>query len=143
MTIDQDKNERRFNRKVSEFSGHFMSNSKWLKLFKVISLHYPQIRRCLIVDIYHDESFEIIIPSADQFDTVFYAKGIKDVLMGGPMLFKEIRWIEIPENWPEDVYTQFRNAPAQNLSNLEQEINGIGEFVIERGENSLKVFGYK
>lgn len=136
MALDLGKFELKRERKIGEFSGRLMSDSKWTKLFKTLSSICVKTTLCKLTDIYDGNSNVIELPTTDEFDSVFDGNGIKDVLQGGPLLFKEIKWIEFPVYYPNKAYNE-------NIDQIEIEINKIGRFEIERDQNALKIYGYK
>ena len=147
MAIDNEKYLKKQNRILNEFSGRFMSNSKWLKIFKILSTNHEVFSKCYIIDIYDERAIEFDIPTYDDFDGTFSDTGIKDVTMGGPLLFKEIKLLGLPASW--SIERNMRNqilkpfVYSQNLDVIQALIVSIGELLIERDEDGLKVYGYK
>jgi len=130
-----------------KYSGAFMNNTKWIKLFKVLSEHSHDIRKCMVVDIYDDIKRELIVPTIVEFDTTFIANGIKDIPFAGPILFKEIRWIEFPSVWSIARTMREQELEAQrynqDLDMIGELLSGIGGLVMERDEEGLKIIGYR
>lgn len=129
MAIDQEKVERVRNNRINEFSAHLMNNSKWLKLFKALSVIHEKIDNCFIVDIYRITPFRLEIPSIKDFNSTFHQSGIRDVLIGGPMGFKEIRLIEI--------------CSQDYLMEIKVLLSNLSQFEVEDIEGGLMVYGYK
>jgi len=128
MAIDKNKYLRIHQNALNKFSGKFMSNSKWLKLFKLVSDNLNIINGYTIIDIYDDIPCFVDAVDLIHFEEVYNTDGIKDVIRRGPMLFKEIRWIELHAN---------------DAGFLEKILPQLGELVIEKDENSFKIYGYK
>lgn len=135
-------------RRINEFSGGFMNNTKWFKLFKTLSENSAIIAKCSIVNIYNDVPRTIEIPTQEDFFIMYDEKGIKDdPSAGGPMLFKEIRWIEFPATW--SIQRTMRDEVLQplvfdqNLDLIENILLKTGELEIERDEICLKIYGYR
>jgi predicted DNA-binding protein (MmcQ/YjbR family) len=99
MTDKYSKYQIRLSKKLDVFNAKYMSNSKWIKLFNILSLHSDLVSKCLIKDVWDDVLREVNVPSIDEFSIVFNAKGINDVMRGGPTEFKEIEWVEFPSEW--------------------------------------------
>jgi hypothetical protein len=140
MMLDYSKHLKKRNRVLSELSGSFMSNSKWLKLFKTLSSNHDLISKCFITDIYEDRRREFGIPTIESFNEAFDDAGIKDGQYG-PMLFKEIHSVEFPAQW--SVERKMRDqllqsfVYGQNLNSIHQIIMSVGEFVVEKDDNCL------
>ncbi len=146
MSIDYEKYLKKQHRILNEFSGRFMSNSKWLKLFKILTENRQIINKCHVIHIYDDKPRVFDIPTYEGFNDTFSDIGIKDVSIG-PLLFKEIKSLEFPASW--SIERKMRNQilePAvyyQNLNLIKELTVSIGELAIEVDENSLKIYGYK
>jgi hypothetical protein len=148
MSLDYEKYSKKQERILSEFSGRFMSNSKWLKLFKILTENRQIVDKCYVIDIYNDKPKVLDVPTYKDFTDSYSDIGIKDgVLIGSPLLFKEIKLLEFPASW--SIERKMRNQilePSiyyQDLDLIQARIVPIGELVIERDENSLKIYGYK
>jgi hypothetical protein len=129
MIINNDTYLRKQQNALNVFTAKFMSNSKWVKLFRAISEHLDKVEYCEINSIYNsDRSQELEIPSSENFQDTFQEKGIRDVLIGGPILYKEIQSIRIYVKEPDS---------------FEEMIQSLGEFSIERDSKFLIIYGYK
>lgn len=118
-----------------------MNNSKWLKLFRILAKDNVRVKKCIVTDIFNHPG-ELELPTIETFDATFSKTGIKDVMSGGPLLFKEILHLELPSHWLMKKETA-EMCDYQGLDFLEQKIRQIGKLSIERDETSLKIFGYK
>jgi len=124
-----------------------MSDTKWTKVFKTLSEYYAIINKCLIKDIWDDVLREIDIPSVENYSTTFHNSGIKDVMTGGPSLFKEIEWIEFPSNWL--IEREMRNEKlephkrSQDILKIKECLLTIGQLEIEMTTDKLILYGYK
>jgi hypothetical protein len=146
MSLDYEKYLKKQEGILNEFSGRFMSNSKWLKLFKILTENRQIIDKCHVVDIYSNKRKAFDVPTYEAFNDTYSDIGIRDVSIG-PLLFKEIKLLEFPASW--SIERKMRNQILkpfiyyQDLDLIQARIVPIGEFVIERDENSLKIYGYK
>ena len=147
MTIDITRNERKLANRLNEFSGNFMSNAKWTKVFVKLSENKDLISKCFIKDIFDDLLREIKIPSIENFSTTFNDNGIKDVMTGGPSPFKQIEWLEFPSQWTikremrgQTLQPQKFNQDILKIKNL---LHDVGQLEIECDEDKLIIYGYK
>lgn len=130
------------------FSGQFMNNSKWTKLFKEFSNNSIEIKKCFIKSVFDNTLREIKIPNADKFNESFSKTGINDnITLGGPCEFKEIEQIVFPQEWTSD--RQMRNQKLepkiynQNIENIKKIIDSIGKFETEIDNGNLIIYGYR
>ena len=122
---------RKLKQKLSEFPRHYMSNTKWCKLFKLLSDEKSEVKKVKIVSIWKDNDSTLDELDAQQlknFEETFNNNGIKDVLIGGPINFNEIKKLIIQTN---------------SIVNLCQSVNSLGLFEKEENENEIIIFGYK
>ncbi|WP_162056335.1 hypothetical protein [Pontibacter pamirensis] len=147
MIDEKLKYRAKLTKKLDTFSGRYMSNTKWSKLFKVLSQNHELIGKCLIKDVWDNVLREIRIPRIDGYSVVFNEKGINDTMTGGPTSFKEIQWIEFPSKWTvnrpmgQQILESF--TYYQDISEISNKIAGIGELEIELSPEKLIVYGYK
>ncbi|EMO74147.1 hypothetical protein LEP1GSC127_2427 [Leptospira kirschneri str. 200801925] len=66
-----------------------MSDSKWMKFFRILFINRDILKNCLIKDVYGGRFYKINILLIQEFSHSFYDKWIRDVLTGGPLAFKE------------------------------------------------------
>ena len=147
MIDEGEKYQVRLTNKLSEFSARYMSDTKWTKLFKALSLHSDLIGKCLIKDVWDDVLRELKIPMANEYADVFHDKGIKDVMTGGPTAFKQIEWIEFPSNWEiSRTMGKLKLEPfiqTQDVSEIKRKIEEIGQLESEMTSDKLIIYGYK
>ena len=107
-----------------------MNNSKWIRLFKVLSTINTKVNSCLLYSIYNDQrAINLEIPSEAEFNSTFYSSGIRDVIIAGTILFKEIRFLEI--------------CYDKNIDEINALITNLGKLEIERTETCLKIYAYR
>ncbi|WP_338731357.1 DUF6678 family protein [Mangrovimonas cancribranchiae] len=118
----------------SNFSS-FMNNSKWEKLLEILIekfdsllIRYKLIGREKILE----TEFNIV-----DFSPFFIE----------PILYKEIEWIEFPQKMiminNKRVSRQTIFEHHQNISEIENLINKIGVFDLEKDNGTLRLYGYK
>ncbi|MFH4966562.1 hypothetical protein V8G61_00040 [Gaetbulibacter sp. M240] len=146
--IDIEKYEKQLKTKIEMFSGSFMNNSKWTKLFIGLSNNLTEIKKCYIKSVFDDILREIKIPKTDNFNDSFSKTGIKDnILTGGPCEFKEIEQIIFPYEWKSD--RQMRDQKLepkkfnQNIDKIKIMTDSIGEFEMEIDNENLIIYGYR
>jgi hypothetical protein len=147
MTFDKKKLEKRLAFRLNKFSGKFMSNAKWTKLFETLSKNDKTIKKCLGKSIWDDYLREIHIPPIDEFSETFHDTGFKDSGGNQPSNFKEIEWIEFPSKWT--ISRQMRGQTLepyryeQDIIKIKNEIDCIGQLETELDNEKLIVYGYK
>lgn len=147
MTDLDSKYQRKFENRLKEFSGSYMNNTKWIKLFDALSNENQIIKKCYVKDIWDDVLREIEIPSRDLFDEAFSRTGINDVFSGGPYEFTEIEKLIFPKNWSIQRKMRDENLNpfeyAQDIDKIKTLITSVGLFEIEHEPESLVIYGYK
>lgn len=146
--IEIEKYEKQLKTKTEMFSGQFMNNSKWTKLFKELSNNSIETKKCFIKSVFDNTLREIKIPNADKFNESFSKTGTNDnITFGGPCSFKEIEQIVFPQKWTSD--RQMRNQKLepksynQNIENIKKIIDSIGKFETEIDNGDLIIYGYR
>lgn len=118
-----------------------MNNSKWRKVFRALSENYSMVQKCLIKNIGDPKLRELKIPSPENFDQTFSVEGIKDVMLGGPLFFKEIECLEFPKNWETNrIMRDQKLAPKkhqQDIQKIQEIISHLGQFELELSEQKL------
>jgi hypothetical protein len=129
--IYTERHQKRFEKAIASFSGKFMNDTKWLKLFQAISNHSSLVAKCQVKNI-GDEFIRILeIPSKEDFEETFHKKGIKDV-PAGPAKFKEIEFIKFPTQWENG-----KNISHQDIEAISDFISLIAQFETRQYTNSL------
>ena len=130
-----------------QFSGSYMSDTKWLKFFQALSNEPDLVKKCLIKNVGDELLRELALPTKANFEETFYQAGIKDVMPSGPMEFKEIELIKFPHKWEtqrtmrDEILSPFRYAQA--TGRIQATIEKLGKFQMELTEEGLTVYGYR
>ncbi len=138
MIFDLNEHELKINKIVSEkFNSSFMSNSKWKKLFSALDLDDLVLKKVRLKCVDARDSYETYMPKKEDLEEVWVAEGANHY----KYFYKEIEWIELiytvkPSNMPAQYYNQ-------SIDEAENIIRTIGQFVIERTEDGLRIYGYK
>ncbi len=147
MTIDKEKYLKKLEHRLELYTGKFMSNSKWTKLFKKLSQHSDIINMCFVKSIWDDNLQEIHIPNPNMYSDIFNDKGIKDVFIGGPFQFKEIEQLVFVKTW-----TLRRQMRTQNLEPFKYQqdiekildiVRQVGKFETHIDNDKLVIYAYK
>ncbi|WP_324027832.1 hypothetical protein QSV08_07765 [Maribacter sp. BPC-D8] len=146
--IEIEKYQKQLKTKIDMFSGQFMNNSKWTKLFKELSNNSIETKKCLIKSVFDTILREIEIPNADNFNESFSKTGTNDnITFGGPCAFKEIEQIIFPQEWTSD--RQMRDQKLepkiynQNITNIKSIIDSVGKFEMEINNENLIIYAYR
>jgi hypothetical protein len=146
MTDYNEIYRKRLEKRLEKFTGQFMSDSKWTKLFKILSENQILIKRCLIKDVLEDKMWLLEIPNIHDFADVFNEKGFNDIVIGGPSTFKQIEWIEFPHQWTisRKMRTQVLEPLMyqQDLLLIKTQLDSLGQLKIEFTNEKLIILGY-
>jgi len=114
--------QRKLTQRLAGFLGHYMNDTKWWKLFECLSMEALGVSSVKIISIWDDGEDRLNELTPQQLRNpveTFHRHGIRDILIGGPMAFREIRKIV--------VY-------AKNLDKLLEDIGKLGVFEQEKCE---------
>lgn len=124
-----------------------MSDSKWIKLFKVLSRNNNLISRCLLKDVYDDILRQVYIPTSEDFTSIFNDKWFNDEGWNQPYRFKEIEWLEFPSQW--EIKREMRGETLepikfqQDIAMIKKTIEEFWQFEIQLTKEKLIIYGYK
>ena len=137
----------RLNKRIKEFSGTFMSNSKWQKLFLVLSRNLDTVKNCRIKTVGDTRLREFEIPNPNNFSEAFHPEGINDIGISGPFFFKEIEQMIFPKFW--SIKRSMGNESLepfnyhQDIIRIKELIEETGKFELEIDDSELILYGYK
>jgi len=64
-----------------------------------------------------------------------------------PTIYKEVEWIEFPKVYNVEqnkrITRKYIKEQKQDIDSIERIINAIGQFVIEKEEDSIKLYAYR
>lgn len=118
---------------IKEFSGSFMSNSKWVKLLTALSSIKGICCKAHVKLIWDENPRSIRIDDNLEYDFDYYDSSMEAMIDGYPKGFyeyKEIEWLTISD------------ARSQ-LKIIENVINKFGKFEMTRDNEVLTIFAYK
>lgn len=133
---------------MANFSGSFMSDTKWRKFFKALIEQKICLKEFDLKYVRDDMVrqgsgvlFEV------KYEENFTDNGFKDPGVGGPALFKEIEWIEFKDNIEfcrhhTDSELSYKKR-VQHLDAIKNLLDSLGQFEYDTDQNSLRLYGYK
>ena len=147
MTIDKEKYLKKLEHRLELYTGKFMSNSKWAKLFKKLSQHADIINKCFVKSIWDDNLQEIQIPNPNMYSDIFNDNGIKDVFIGGPFQFKEIEQLVFLKTWTHRRQMRTQNLEPfkyqQDIEKILDIVRQVGKFETHIDNDKLVIYAYK
>ena len=127
---------RELEKSTSNFSQHLMSNSKWLKLINSLVQNATLINTIQFKKIQSSEIGELLLTEDIEFGFDYWQNGFEGCnTMGGWLLFKEIEYLIFQID-------QKSESNPENLSQLQDIINKVGNFSIEKYDDHLKLNCY-
>jgi len=118
---------------IKRFDASLMSNSKWVKLLKVLTLRDFNISSSKIKLVW-DEDIRVLNLNDDlEFGFDYCQSSMESMVSGYPKGFydyKEIEWLEI-------------KAPRAALNELIKNIEQVGKYCVEQSIDSIKIIAYK
>ncbi|KZN45844.1 DUF6678 family protein, partial [Pseudoalteromonas luteoviolacea] len=106
-----------------KYSASYMSNTKWVKLFKAACPFYPEIQKMDYKLVYSDGIKSTGIEE--------YEEHIDDKWFIEPAIYKEIEWIEFPFEG---------NTKLVEFSEV---LSRIGQFKMHNTSTGLRIIGYE
>ena len=118
---------------IGSFQSSYMSDSKWVKLLRVLSNSAGLVSSSKVKLVWDEEVREIEINENISYNFDYYEKSMESMISGYPKGFydyKEIEWVE------------FLLLP-QNISKFDEVLDSVGKFEMEAIENGFRLYGYK
>ncbi len=150
---------------ASQFTCALMSNTKWRKVFHILSSPALGLSRFTF------KSIEHVHPTADVYTegirntrlprdeleayrwleelpppNMIGEGGIGDCLGGGPLYFRAIEWVEIPARYVIPGVPQYRRERQvihQDIAAVARALSAAGQFPIELTDERLRLYGYR
>jgi hypothetical protein len=137
MTTLIDNRDDKFLDKIiqEKFTANFMNNKKWVKLISTLVSNQDKIKKCLIKPIWEDlePTRHLIIDESTTYNFDYYDNSMEAMVSGTPRgwyTYKEIEWLDFPKR--ED----------QNLTEIQDLLNQIGQFKTELTNSNLRLYAY-
>lgn len=120
-----------------DYTCSYMSNSKWIKLFKALDTDEITLNHVSLKKISNLDSFFTYMPKSEDLDLKWVTEGYNEC----KYFYKEIEWVEFVACYkPSDIPAEYEYQSIDLVRNV---ISSIGLFQVEESLNGLKVFGYK
>jgi len=130
--------DREIEKAISRFSQHLMSNSKWVRLVNYLVENADQIKKIEFKKVQNDQIGELYLSNDTTFGFDYWQNGFEgNNSLGGWLTFKEIQYLIFPNIIDED------NNIKQDLEQIAELINSIGQFYLEKNEYGLKLICYQ
>lgn len=121
---------------TSNFSQHLMSNSKWVKLIDSLVQNITLLSTIQFKKIQSSEIGELLLTEDIEYGFDYWQNGFEGCnTLGGWLLFKEIEYLIFQSDEKSESNTQ-------NLSQIQDIINNVGNFSIEIYDDHLKLNCY-
>lgn len=118
------------------YSISYMNNSKWVKMIDNLTDRFDEV--FVNYKLVYDDIIENYI--------FMYISNFKSFFKE-PIGYKEVEWVEFPdkyENWVNRSNLKAgKKLYDQNIVEIENELKKIGEFNIEKFDNSIRLIAYK
>ena len=117
------------------FTSSFMNDSKWDKLIEVLTDKLDEI--FVNYKLIHDDNIGSTSFETPDFKPFFIE----------PTFYKEVEWIEFPKIFKIEENNRttgkYMKEQEQDIDSIEKIINQIGKFMLEKDDNSIKLFAYR
>ena len=146
--MDDSEQERRIakerERRIAEFHGSYMNNTKWREL---LCLVYDSglVRRIGIKLIFtgNTPTPQGPWPMNVAAEQLFHDTWVDDFTAFGPFPYSEIEWVDFPATWPVErgrlVPPRFQ---TQDVGAIKDLVSTLGQFETDDADG-LRVFGYR
>jgi hypothetical protein len=130
--------EREVEKAVSGFSQHLMSNSKWVRLIDALVANADKVLKIEFKKIQTDRVGQLYLDANTTFEFDYWQVGFeRNNSLGGWLTFKEIEYLFFPR-----VIDAVKHI-KQDVAQIVDVIESIGQFALESDENGLKLLCYK
>ncbi len=136
--IQYDKQiDREIEKAVSKFSQHLMSNAKWVRLIDNLVDNIDKVKKVKFKKVQNEVVGELYLNADTTFRFDYWENGFEGHnSFGGWLAFKEIEYLIFPRTVDTD------NNILQDLDQIVQLMNSIGQFSIDLNEDRLKLNCY-
>jgi hypothetical protein len=130
--------DREIEKAVSRFSEHLMSNSKWIRLIDKLVDNSKKIKKIEFKKVQLDKVGELYIEEDTTFGFDYWQNGFEGHnSLGGWLTFKEIEYLIFPK------IVNKESATEQDLNEIINVINSVGQFALEIDDEKIKLVCYK
>ena len=130
--------DREIDKEVSRFSEHLMSNSKWVRLINKLVEDIDKIKKIEFKKVREDQIGELYLEEGTTFGFDYWQNGFEGHnSLGGILGFKEIECLIFPK------VVDTKNQIVQNLDQIRDIIESIGQFALDIDDNRIKLICYR
>lgn len=123
---------------IAQFSHHFMSDSKWIRLINKLAEHSDKVLKIEFKKIQNDAIGELYVDGNSKYGFDYWHNGFEgNNSLGGWLMFKEIEYLIFPKIADSEKNT------GQDILYIEELIQSVGQFCLDIDANSLKLICYK
>ncbi|MCC2546437.1 hypothetical protein LJY25_08270 [Hymenobacter sp. BT175] len=115
-----------------------MNNAKWVKLLTLLVQQWHLLRECKVKLIWEGPDVErwLLLDEDTSYGLDYYDTAVEALISGQPRgwyAYKEIEWLEL---------LPAPDGKTQHLDLLQQEIDQLGQFRVERFMDKLRLYAY-
>jgi len=130
--------EREVEKAISRFSQHFMSNSKWVRLIDKLVENAHKAKKVQFKKIQNDQIGDLYLNSDTTFGFHYWQNGFEGHnSLGGWLPYKEIEYLLFPR------IVDKADEVEQDLEQISEVINSVGQFMLEISDEELKLICYR
>ncbi|WP_124981268.1 hypothetical protein [Nonlabens xiamenensis] len=127
--------KREIEKSIAHFSEHLMSNSKWVRLIKAIIDNLETIKKIEYKNVQNDKICELFLDKRDSYGSDYYATGLYEG--SAHITYREIEYLIFPKTVDKNVLKE------QNLNDVIELLNRIGQFSLDVNEERIKLECYR
>jgi len=130
--------EREIEKSISRFSEHLMSNSKWVRLIDKLVEGIDKIKKIEFKKVHSERIAELYLEEDTTYGFDYWQNGFEDSnSLDGPLFFKEIEYLIFPKIVDTETHKE------QNLKEIVELIENVGQFVLDVNEERIKMICYR
>ncbi len=130
--------DREIEKAVIRFSEHLMSNSKWVRLIDKLVDNSEKIKKIEFKKVQLDKVGELYLEVDTTFGFDYWQNGFEGHnSLGGWLTFKEIEYLIFPRIVDKESDTK------QDLDEIINLINSVGQFALDIDDEKVKLICYK
>ena len=147
-----DKKMKLLDKKIENYNGWFMNNTKWKKTFLTIFENLDTVKQCEIVE-FTLENYRMrwcnnvkLGKNIEEAKKYLLDDYIHEHLAGGhdPISYREIEYLEFRKyDYQKIGALVTKKEVLQNTNKIKELLSKIGQFYWEETEEYIRIYGYK
>ncbi|MEW7292899.1 hypothetical protein [Aquimarina sp. 2304DJ70-9] len=130
--------DREIEKAVSRFSEHLMSNSKWVRLIDTLVDNASKIKKIEFKKVQKNQIGELYLTEGTTYGFDYWQNGFEGHnSFGCWLVFKEIEYLVFPKVVNSDKQLE------QDLTEIKDLIDKVGQFFLDIDDNGIKLICYK